>query len=149
MSSAVRSVENNQCLDKYISIELEKLGEHCDDLKAVHDYLAEHMSSDIVFWEEDDVRENILRWKIQKDNVSEEQAHEAVHHKYDDESNTQNNLESGQISNNKDTQGVAEIKSKVMEKLEKNRTNSEKLYEILKALAGKYANILDEINEMM
>jgi len=149
LSSAVRSVENNQCLDKYISIELEKLGEHCDDLKAVHDYLAEHMSSDIVFWEEDDVRENILRWKIQKDNVSEEQAHEAVHHKYDDESNTQNNLESGQISNNKDTQGVAEIKSKVMEKLEKNRTNSEKLYEILKALAGKYANILDEINEMM
>lgn len=149
LSSAVKRVENNQCLDEYISIELVNLGEHCEDLKAVHDYLAEHMSSDIVFWEEDDVRENILRWKIQKDSAAEELAHETAHHEDDDEANAQNNLESGQTSDHEDIQGDAELKSKVLEKLEKNRTNSEKLYEILKALASKYANILNEINKMM
>lgn len=146
LSSAVMRVENSQCLDKYLLSELEEIGENLDVLQDVKQYLEGQMSGDIVFWEEDDVHEQILLWKIKKDSQkaikSEPKRNEDKNSmSVEGGSNFKNQLQSGD--------GVVELRSKVKEKIEQYKTDSEKMYSVLITLVERYPDILKDVNDLL
>lgn len=146
LSSAVASVEKSQCLDAYIINELTSIGESVESLKSVWEYLDGQMSGDIVFWEENDVHEQILLWKIKKD--------KPIHvintpntYVNDDNSMVESDLNSGgQIYPINTSDG---LRTRVKDKINQYRSDSEKLYSVLVALTEKYTNILGDINNLL
>ncbi len=64
LTSDLARVEDVRCLDNYILRELEELHEPADSLELVKAYLDDHLSGEVAFWEEEDVHEKILMWKI-------------------------------------------------------------------------------------
>lgn len=142
--SAVSSVESSQCLDTYITKELINIGESAESLQSVKEYLEGKMSGDIVFWEEDDVHEQILLWKIKKDTPITT----------DEKSRPNDNAYPAYTDSNpsvmtQSTKVYIEMRDKAKEKIEQYKEDSEKLYIVLMALAEKYTNILGDINNLL
>ena len=162
LSNAIARVENNTCLDSYILQELEKIDEDESSIDAVKEHLNTRMSGDIVFWEEDDVQKQILMWKIgrkattdtktssdTKDDRGEFTESADVPGKTETESESEDSSlsESTGFSNYNDAD--KEILKSVEMKLDDNRNNSEKLYEILKKLVKKYGYVAKDINDYL
>lgn len=146
LSSALASVESSNCLDTYIINELKAIGENEDSLQCVKKYLEGHLSGDIAFWEEDEVHEKILRWKINKDKKAD-----SVHnYSYSNDSNDSPNVSN--LNDNSHIQWTSnsdKLKEEAMNKIEQIRSDSEKLYSVLMALTKKYNNILGDIIELL
>lgn len=146
LAAAVTSVENSQCLDVYIMNELKNIGESSESLQSVKEYLKGQMSGDIVFWEEDEVHEQILLWKIKKNTpVIPLDNTDPID---DDTQNVPWNQKPSLVNQAQPEYGTDELKAKVKTKIEKNKLNSEKLYSVLMALTDKYSNILKDIDEL-
>lgn len=149
LSSALASVESSQCLDNFIIKELSAIGEDASSLQDVKAFLGGKLSGEIVFWEEDDIHEQILMWKIIKSTPSPEPPTED---NIDDggESNTQreDNCQGTSVREN-DGNASQEIRSRVKEKVEANKDNAEKLYQLLMLLADRYGNVLKDIDEFL
>lgn len=149
LSSALASVESSQCLDNFIIKELSAIGEDDSSLQDVKEFLRGKLSGEIVFWEEDDIHEQILMWKIIKSTPSPEPTPED---NTDDggESNSQreNNGQGTSVREN-DGNASQEIRSRAKEKVEANKDNAEKLYQLLMLLADRYGNILKDIDEFL
>lgn len=151
LSTAIASVDNVQCLDNYLLKELSNIGESEESLQSVKKYLFDKMPGEIVFWEEKDVHEQILLWKIKAnapvENVSPANSGTNVNNDLGT-GNTQGSERDG--SNNVlATDEVDELKVSVKSKVEKNKTNSEKLYKVLITLVDKHPSILNDINELL
>lgn len=140
LSSAVLSVKNSQCLDNYLLLELGEIGESASSLDNLKTYLEGQMSGDIVFWEEDDVHEQILLWKIKK-STPEPSRKEA------DEGNSSGN--SSESYTGKDDTVSQNVRTLARDKIERAKEDSAKLYSVLIALTEKYLYILDDINELL
>lgn len=140
LSSAVHSVENSECLDNYILQVLCIVGENEDSLSDVKKYLDGHMSGEVVFWEEDEVHEQILFWKIQKDKPAEpDEEPEEPSAKKDDDND----------ENNQPDENTEQIRVAVMNKIEAHKTDSEILYSVLKTIVEKRSDILADINKLL
>jgi hypothetical protein len=151
LSSAIASVENVRCLDAYILKELKDIEENEDSLQNVWEHLNGTMSGEIVFWEEKDVQDQILRWKINKNRQAKP--------------NIDPGAESGNLGNevrgvrntepkksiNKPESGndAWELRAKAKRKLEQYKADSGKLYDLLVALAEKHSIILEDIDNLL
>lgn len=151
LSTAIASVDNVQCLDNYLVKELSNIGESEESLQSVKQYLADKMPGEIVFWEEQDVHEQILLWKIKvnapAENVSPVNSGTNVSNDLS-EDNQQGNEHYGS-NNTVSSDDVDELKVSVKSKVENNKMNSEKLYRVLVALVEKYPSILQDIDELL
>ncbi len=145
LSSAVLSVENSHCLDNYLLLELSNIGESESSLDDVKAYLEGQMSGDIVFWEEDDVHEQILLWKIKKDTPKPSKGKEQEAGMPDSGSRGTDTHGEPEFVD-KDSQS---IRAQAREKIEHNRNDSEKLYSVLIALMDKYPYIFDDVNDLL
>lgn len=153
LSSAVASVQNSQCLDTYILNELKTINEDENALNEVKTYLEGQMSGDMVFWEEDDVHEQILLWKI-KSKTSSLSANAPDNANGDSTESSQSSDYSGGTDTvspnvNPPSEAFNELRESVKAKIYQNKTESEKLAEILISLVERYPNILEEINKLL
>ncbi len=152
LSSAIASVENVQCLNTYILKELEKIGENEDSLQSVWEHLKGAMSGDIVFWEEDDVHEQIWYWKITKgiskepDPDTDPEPRQPDNRQYEGGNSDTNGIIGKPDSGNNDG---SQLRIRAKTKLEQYRADSEKLYAVLTALADKYTDILEDIDNLL
>lgn len=152
LSSAVSSVENSECLNGYILQELDAIGETSAGLQKVKEYLGGQMSGDLVFWEEREVHDQILKWKIKtmtpdpESTGNDRNGNDGTDTSGDGSNSTEGGTESGSTESN---DAIRELREKVQAKIAGNRTNSEKLYQVLIALTEKYPSILKEIQELM
>ena len=151
LSSALASVESVQCLDNFIIKELNAIGEDTSVLPEVKDFLSGKLSGEIVFWEEDDVHEQVLMWKISKTTPTHEPEMD-----HDDDDNDENSGSSSSVWNvggsatgNDSGEKTQEVRAKVKEKVEANKDNVEKLYQILMLLVERYGNVLKDIDELL
>ena len=151
LSTALASVDKMQCLDNYLLKELSKIDESEESLQNVKQYLDDKMPGEIVFWEEQDVHEQILLWKI-RSNVPTENISTMNSGTNDSDSshadNQQGNEHDGS-NNNVSLDNADELKESVKSKIENNKTNSEKLYKVLVALVDRCPSILKDINELL
>ena len=145
LSSAVLSVENSQCLDNFILLELNNIGESETSLHDVKSYLGGQMSGDIVFWEEDDVHEQILLWKIKKNTPASSRDEDQTGDNSIDSSLGSEPLDETRTSDSM----VEKVRDGVRKKIEISKDDSEKLYLVLIALAEKYPYILEDINDLL
>lgn len=147
LSTAIASVDNIQCLDNYLLKELSNISESSEALKDVKKYLDDKMPGDIVFWEEQDVHEQILHWKIesnaQVENVS------ITNCGIDNLDINQQGGEDNSYNNISSTNETVKLKENVKSKLENNKMKSEKLYKILITLIDKYPSVLKEIDDLL
>ncbi|MCI8664738.1 MAG: hypothetical protein HFG97_13715 [Dorea sp.] len=149
LSNAVVSVENVQCLDSYILGELEGIDENEDSLPSVKEYLQGVMSGDIVFWEEDDVHEQILRWKIKK-NGSKKATGESGAQGLGNKQGEAPKNQTGTSQNQPMPQNeMAKLRTRVKSKIDRYKGDSNKLYYILMVLSDKYSDILEEIDQLL
>ena len=150
LSSAITSVENSQCLDTFILNQLQEIGEDDTSLRSVNEFLLGKMSGDIVFWEEEDVRKQIISWKVKKEKDASikyiEKDTNMIPIAPTVAENNDNILTktSSQIMND-----VIELREKVKSKIGQNKTDSEKLYWVLISLVNKYNNILGDIDSLL
>ena len=151
LSTAIASVDNVQCLDNYLLKELSNIGESEESLQSVKKYLSDKMPGEIVFWEEQDVHEQILLWKIKAnvpaDNMSSANADTNMNNG-SSEGNAKGNEQDGSniaVS----TDETDELKVSVKSKVDSNKMNSEKLYRVLVTLIEKYPSILKDVDELL
>ena len=157
LSSAVAGVQNSQCLDTYILNELKSIGEDASALEDVKKYLEGQMSGDMVFWEEDDVHEQILLWKIKSkaaSTASNDHGNTGDHSEEGSESNISSNESGTTVTTSSDgnvatSEHVNELRECVKTKIRQNITEADKLVNVLIVLADKYPNILEEINKLL
>lgn len=151
LSSAVASVQNNQCLDIFILKELKDINEDASVLEDVKKYLEGQMSGDMVFWEENDVHERILFWKAKikplndKGESKEHSKNESSNHILSNENGLSTSLGGGMKVN----EHVMELRETVKIKIRQNKMKADKLVDVLIALADKYQDILEEINKLL
>ncbi|MBD5489945.1 MAG: hypothetical protein HDR13_14335 [Lachnospiraceae bacterium] len=145
LSSAVFSVENSQCLDNFILMELSSIGESETSLSDVKTYLEGQMSGDIVFWEEKDVHEQILFWKIKKKTSEPSNDDSWPDDKIDDTSHEES-VTGGQKQS--DTE-MEKIRIEAKRKIEASKADSAKLYSVLISLMDKYPYILRDVNDLL
>ena len=126
-------------------MELNNIGESSESLQDVKAYLEGQMSGNIVFWEEDDVHEQILLWKIKKNTPapSEEDNHE------DDEPSEKSHGEERFGDNNAPDSESKRVRALAKEKIENSKNDCEKLYSVLMAITEKYPYILGDINDLL
>lgn len=155
LSAAVESVNQSQCLDNYILNQLKEIGEEAASLEHVKKHLDGQMSGEIVFWEEDDLSNQILRWKIEKDNhvrSTEPEPKDDRQDKENQNNGTADDMDTNQkhtgVSSNTE-RGMEELRMKAKNKIEQNKSDNEKLYALLMSLADKYADILEDINNLL
>lgn len=153
LSSALASVESAQCLDNFIIKELTAIGEDSSALNEAKKYLGGKLSGEIVFWEEDDIHEQVLMWKISKSSPVTSPEPEPDP---DDDNNGGDGWSdgSGESSGSSSAgEGSGEtiqiLRTKAKEKVEANKDNSEKLYQMLMLLADRYSNVLNDIDEFL
>ena len=153
LSSALASVESAQCLDNFIIKELTAIGEDSSALNEAKKYLGGKLSGEIVFWEEDDIHEQVLMWKISKSSPVTSPKPEPDP---DDDNNGGDGWSdgSGESSGSSSAgEGSGEtiqiLRTKAKEKVEANKDNSEKLYQMLMLLADRYSNVLKDIDEFL
>ena len=151
MSTAIASVDNMQCLDNYLLKELSNIGESEESLQSVKKYLADKMPGEIVFWEEQEVHEQILLWKIKANVPAENTSPENSDANVNDDLSTGNAKarEQDGLNNAVSTDEVDKLKVSVKSKVENNKTNSEKLYKVLVTLIEKYPGVLKDIDELL
>ena len=151
LSTAIASVDNIQCLDNYLLNELCKIGESEEALQSVKQYLDDKMPGEIVFWEEQEVYEQILLWKIRADVPAENVSTMNSSTNVSDNLGTDNQQDNVcDVSNNNVlTDDADELKESVKSKVESNKMNSEKLYKVLVALVDRYPSILRDIDELL
>lgn len=151
LSSALASVESAQCLDNYIIEELKAVGDDETSLADVKEFLNGKLSGEIVFWEEDDIHEQVLMWKILKQTPShgsdEEASNDAGSTDWGDSSTSNRKENSG--GGEKNNSSSEEIKIRVKDKIEANKDNTDKLYKLIVLLSNKYGNILNDIDEFL
>lgn len=152
LSSALAGVESVQCLDNFIIKELHAVGEDESSLSEVKEFLNGKLSGEIVFWEEDDIHEQVLMWKIHAStpapNLDNEDSNNGGSQDRDDSgasNGEETSEENGEDSNN----SSQEIKRRVKEKVEANKDNADKLYQLLMLLSDRYGNILKDIDEFL
>ncbi|MCM1063037.1 MAG: hypothetical protein NC420_00970 [Eubacterium sp.] len=155
LSSAVTSVQNSQCLDTYVVNELKSIDEDVLSLEEVKKYLEGQMSGDMVFWEEDDVHEQILLWKIKS---KDSEAASNVHGNSGKQggngfgNRTSSSENDFTISENGETafnEHIGELRESVKMKILQNKADANRLVEVLIALTDKYQSILEEINRLL
>lgn len=143
LSSDLASVEDVRCLDNYILRELEEIKEPADSLEAVKAYLDDCLSGEVAFWEEDDVHEKILMWKIHNQE-SRRMTERSSSASLDQAAGTSENVFNGQ------TAAAGEnLHERVKQKIEHNRADSAKLYQVLMLLVDKYSNIWEDIENSL
>lgn len=151
LSSALASVESAQCLDNFIIKELQAVGEDETSLSDVKGFLNGKLSGEIVFWEEDDIHEQVLMWKIHSStpvlDQDEEDSNNGGSSDWDDSSTS--NGEENRGENGTDSNSSQEIKRRVKEKVEANKDNADKLYQLIMLLSDRYGNILKDIDEFL
>lgn len=157
LSNAIATVENSECLDTYILRELTNIGEDSKSIDEVKDYLNARMSGDIVFWEEDDVQKQILLWKIQKptppatpakaDDTGTRTVKSVERDLKTDNCDSRDNP-LGETKNTDDT-ADSEMLNNVKKRIEENRDNSEKLYQIIMKIMDKYNYLAKDINDYL
>ncbi len=149
LSNAVISVENIQCLDSYILRELKAIDENEDSLSNVKEYLQGVMSGDIVFWEEEDVHEQILVWKIKKNTPKKDIGELRAQDIGDEERKSQkDNIDTSKnqlLSQNM----ITELRNRVKSKIDQYKKDSNKLYDVLMILSDKYSDVLEEIDQLL
>lgn len=149
LSNAVTSVENIQCLDSYILRELRVIDENEGSLLSVKEYLQGVMSGDIVFWEEDDVHEQILVWKIKKDmpkKATDESGGQDIGDRQEESPKDQAETSKNQpLSRNE----IGELRDRVKSKIGRYKRDSDKLYDVLMILSDKYSDVLEEIDQLL
>lgn len=151
LSIAIVSVESERCLEIYIASELKEIGE---DEKAIEDvkvYLQGVMSGDIAFWEERDMHENILKWKIDKDKAIKPKEEDLDTSSQDDNGDATSGSNINHATDNNDESGdnKLDFRKKVIQKLEFNKENTELLYKVISGLIEKYSIILEDIDDLL
>lgn len=151
LSSALASVESAQCLDNFIIKELRAVGEDETSLPDVKVFLNGKLSGEIVFWEEDDIHEQVLMWKIHSSTPAPDQDEEDSSNggspEWDDSSAS--NGEENRGEDGTDNNSSQEIKRRVKEKVEANKDNADKLYQLIMLLSDRYGYILKDIDEFL
>ena len=150
LSSALTSVESAQCLDNFIIKELQAIGEDEASLPDVKGFLNGKLSGEIVFWEEDDIHEQVLMWKIHSSTPDPDEngsnngggAPDWVDH-------GTSNGDENPGEDREDNNPSQEIKKRVKDKVEANKDNADKLYQLIMLLSDKYGNILKDIDEFL
>lgn len=150
LSSSLVSAGTSQCLDHFILAELGKIGESETNLPEVKSYLTGKLSGEVVFWEENDVHEQIMMWKIDKMQSPSNSTQDQDPHTPDPDSNfeTQTTRSTTTVPN-VDTEKVITLRSKAKDKIESCKNDNEKLYALLILLADKYDAILEDITELL
>lgn len=153
-SDAVIKVRNRQCLNSYILMELEKIGEREEAIQGVREYLDGQMSGDIVFWEENDVHDQILQWKIKKDNRPKDSGNtpkpiEESNSKPFEPAASSSTISISSLSTTIQGDETGELRERVKTKLKQHKGNVGKFYEVLVFLTDKYPNILGDIDSLL
>lgn len=151
LSSALASVESAQCLDNFIIKELQAIGEDEAALSDVKGFLNGKLSGEIVFWEENDIHEQVLMWKIHASTPApdsdEDDSNTGGSPDWDDHSASNGDENPGE--GREDNNPSQEIKRRVKDKVEANKDNADKLYQLIMLLSDKYGNILKDIDEFL
>lgn len=150
LSAAITSVENIQCLDHYLLRELKDINESAESLQSVREHLDEKMPGEIAFWEEDEVHEQILLWKIKRNDITDDLSkNSGTSTDQNSEADNQHWHEEGNLDDSRARNKAVEWKADVKMKVENNKTNSEKLYNILMILIERYPDILGDIDSLL
>lgn len=143
LTSDLARVEEVRCLDSYILQELEAIKEPADSIESVKAYLDDQLSGEVAFWEEEDVHEKILMWKIQ-DRERKQQVEEKT------SAGSQQVVGANiNILNAQNTVAAESLRERVKQKIEHNRADSAKLYQILMLLVDKYSDIWEDIENSL
>lgn len=151
LSSALASVESAQCLDNFIIKELQTIGEDEASLSDVKGFLNGKLSGEIVFWEENDIHEQVLMWKINASTPApdpdENDSNNGGSPDWDDHGTSNDDENPGE--DREDNNPSQEIKRRVKDKVEANKDNADKLYQLIMLLSDKYGHILKDIDEFL
>ncbi|MCR4611452.1 MAG: hypothetical protein K5644_06110 [Lachnospiraceae bacterium] len=151
LSSALASVESAQCLDNFIIKELQAVGEDETSLSDVKGFLNGKLSGEIVFWEENDIHEQVLMWKIHAStpvpDPDEDDSNNGESSDWGDSGTSNGEENAGEDEENNNSS--QEIRRRVKEKVEANKDNADKLYQLIMLLSNKYGNILKDIDEFL
>lgn len=151
LSSALASVESAQCLDNFIIKELQAVGEDETSLSDVKGFLNGKLSGEIVFWEENDIHEQVLMWKIHAStpvpDPDEDDSNNGESSDWGDSGTSNGEENAGE--DEEDNNSSQEIRRRVKEKVEANKDNADKLYQLIMLLSNKYGNILKDIDEFL
>ena len=113
------------------------------------EYLQGVMSGDIVFWEEEDVHEQILVWKIKKNTPKKDIGELRAQDIGDEERKSQkDNIDTSKnqlLSQNM----ITELRNRVKSKIDQYKKDSNKLYDVLMILSDKYSDVLEEIDQLL
>lgn len=150
LSSALASVESVQCLDNFIIKEVNAVGEDSSVLADVKEFLNGKLSGEIVFWEEADIHEQVLMWKIQKSTPVPESDNndsngDETWNRGDSGEEDRGSANDGEGNNN----SSQETRTRVKEKVKANKDDAGKLYQLLMLLIDRYGNILNDIDEFL
>lgn len=152
LSSALASIESTQCLDTFIIKELKAIGEDASSLTDVKEFLNGKLSGEIVFWEEDDIHEQVLMWKIRKSTptprANDNSANSNVAWEGSNSGDT-DNQDSAEENEEGSINSSNEVRTRVKEKVEANKDNADKLYRLLMLLTDRHGNILNDIDEFL
>lgn len=143
LTSDLARVEDVRCLDNYILRELEELHEPAGSLELVKAYLDDHLSGEVAFWEEEDVHEKILMWKIHNQE-RRGQTEEKPPAGSEQSAGTYANASAAQ-----NPATVEDLQERVRKKIKHNREDSTKLYQILMLLVDRHSNILEDIENFL
>lgn len=148
LGNAVESVQDSQCLDIFILNKLREHGGNEEDLSEVKVYLDGQMSGNLVFWEEEDVENQIIRFLLEK--TRRLQIENAPVREEEDTRETESaGASSGEERYPEPESETSRLRSRVQSKIEYVREDSERLYNVLMVLSDKYADILDELDRLL
>lgn len=146
LSNALDNVKSDNCLDVFLGKELIKIGETIDSLKEVRNFLTGRMSGEIVFWEENDVHEQILYWALEKKKVAEN-VRNAEEKNEEGKTHISENI--NKPVNSEECNEQKNVVQRVNEKLLLNKHDSEKMYHILVKLLEEHAELATFIDEIL
>ena len=120
-------------------------------MQNVWEHLNGAMSGEIVFWEEIDVHEQIMVWKINKNRQAKPDIDPGAEsgNPGSEESKVRNAEPKKSINKPESGNDAWELRAKAKRKLEQYKADSGKLYDLLVALAEKHSIILEDIDNLL
>jgi len=154
LTQAISSVESEKCLDNYIIKELSAIEENSDSILAVKNYLNGVLGGEIVFWEERDVHDKILIWKIEKNKKDNDSisgsGNDTSNGSGEDAAEVKISSSNGTIgSYNNELEKYKKVRERVSKKLEESKENSNVLYKVIKKIVEKYDEVLYDLDQLL
>lgn len=162
IANGLENVKNGSGLKKYVKAQLDENHVPSDDLQieSAIEYLTKTLNDDKAFWDEQEVRENILKWRLTKTqgeaDSGKEDTDKEKNSQGKDSEQTPSNTDEGQEQDSDhnttpvtDVPDADQLRVRIRMKLRNCRSDSNKLYDLLDYLVTKHSEILKDLDDRL